>query len=91
MQIPSVLPPPTRYKRAVETYNHWGMISPGCSGDGNTTSGKLSTLLMALEMVTWEVSNTNQGFLPYVFLQVKHGDLHADEYSQTWRAMMQDT
>mgnify|MGYP001642688104 CR=1 FL=1 len=49
---------------------------------GNTTSGKLSTLLMALEMVTWEVSNTNQGLLPYIFLQVKHGDLHADEYSQ---------
>jgi len=35
MQIPSVLPPPTRYKRAVETYDHWGLRSPGCSGDGN--------------------------------------------------------
>lgn len=46
---------------------------------------------MALEMVTWEVSNTNQGLLPYIFLQVKHGDLPADEYSQTWRAMMRDT
>ena len=38
VQVPGVFPPPTRYERAVSTYNLLGLRSTGCGGGGSTTS-----------------------------------------------------
>ena len=40
------------------TYSRWGLRSFGCGGGGNTISRMLSTLLMALEIVGWDVPKT---------------------------------
>ena len=47
-------PPPAWYERAIE-YVCWDIRSFGLGGGGNTTSRMFNTVLMALEIVGWDV------------------------------------